>query len=201
MAFIYNFNLVQLWTRILADGGQSCIVCLDDINPSDDSQPIVQPVGCSHVFHLGCVARERRCPICRSNFYLSQPSGAIVSRHMACMEVWKIIVRSRQFREQVHQVMDPLTADEWLRIVLVAYEDHGGNVEAAFMAEVQPAEQVASLISPRRVRITSSFDQEMMRRINEYIGLPSDDSQAAREARDQVLNEFLQWYDRNRPNN
>jgi hypothetical protein len=147
----------------------------------------VQPVSCSHVFHLECVAREQRCPICRTRFLLSRPSNSIVSRHQACMDVWRIIARSRQFREQVHQVMGPLTADEWMRIILKAYEDYGDNVERAFMAEVQPSEDIVRLIvEPRQDdenrlanigQRTSESIREMSRQVDEYLQRSNDPSQ------------------------
>eukprot|EP00966_Prymnesium_polylepis_P261356 6036998-Prymnesium_polylepis.1 len=50
-------------------GESECSICLEALDRSDSSAPILQTLQCGHTFHESCIQkwrrREWRCPMCR----------------------------------------------------------------------------------------------------------------------------------------
>lgn len=60
--------------EMLGDPGDSCAICIDNIDDDDD----VRGLTCGHAFHAHCVdpwltSRRACCPLCKADYYVPKP--------------------------------------------------------------------------------------------------------------------------------
>ena len=60
--------------EMLGDPGDSCAICIDNIEDDDD----IRGLTCGHAFHAHCVdpwltSRRASCPLCKADYYVPKP--------------------------------------------------------------------------------------------------------------------------------